>query len=86
LPGASLLNASYLIEKGVSAHNMSILPLSPNHTAIAKREKTHCIHGHPLSDCFRFRKDGTRRCRTCNRNSKRMQYQRAHGLLPFEDV
>lgn len=40
-------------------------------------QKTHCIHGHPLSgDNLLIRADGHRRCRTCKRNSENRRYAR----------
>jgi len=46
--------------------------------AVANRDKTHCIHGHPLADCL-TRQGGHRHCRVCHRERQREYRNRLHA-------
>lgn len=63
------VNPDHLEALDVSAH-MKMNPL-----AVANRAKTHCPQGHSLADAY-VRANGSRRCRTCGRNSARDYYAR----------
>lgn len=44
---------------------------------------THCIHGHPFDEeNTRFRRDGARKCRTCERARSKAAYRRKRSIPP----
>jgi hypothetical protein len=58
--------------------------LRGNNAAAINARKTHCVHGHELSgDNLRLRVNGTRECKVCRREGKRLKYWRKRNILPL---
>lgn len=48
--------------------------------AVPNSDKTHCVHGHPLSGDNLVLIDGARRCRQCRREASRRAYRKRKDL------